>query len=306
MPIFVFKMLHPMLRTSSLLFLFLLTFCSATQAQFWKIGKKGGTGFKRSTFNPHTSLGFGAGSSHYYSLTDELGMFNRLVNDQSRFNVGGHLTRHVSKHFSIKGNLNYIRLAGNDYTFDNSALLPTTPDLRFRFRNDVVEFGLSGLLELNGNQQNYLKRNRFSPYLSAGIALVSTNPELYQLDSLGGAGLPNASWRNYADVIASDYPSNPIRNFDETIPSIGFSIPVGVGFRYRLNDFMDFGFEASLRTQLGNLFSAPKNQPAQTELTTKLLIPSEYATNLVDHYFVTQFQLIFHLDRSIDCPPIRR
>lgn len=294
-----------MLRLSSLLLVFTLLFSSATQAQFWKIGKKGGTGFKRSTFNPHTSIGFGAGSSHYYSLTDELGMFNRLVNDQSRFNVGAHLTRHISKNFSIKGNINYVRLAGNDYTFDNSKLIPTTPDLRFRFRNDIVEVGVSGLLELNGNQQNYLKRNRFSPYISAGIALVSSNPELYQLDSLGGAGIPNASWRNYSDIIASDFPTNNIRNFNETVPSIGFAIPVGVGFRYRLTDFMDFGFEASLRTQVGNLFSAPKNQPPTTEFTTRLLIPSEYATNLVDHYFVTQFQLIFHLDRNVDCPPIR-
>lgn len=295
-----------MLRLSSLLLVFTLLFSSATQAQFWKIGKKGGTGFRKSTFNPHTSIGFGAGSSHYYSLTDELGMFNRLVNDQSRFNVGAHLTRHVSKNFSIKGNINYVRLAGNDYTFDNSKLIPTTPDLRFRFRNDIVEVGVSGLLELNGNQQNYMKRNRFSPYISAGIALVSSNPELYQLDSLGGAGIPNTSWRNYSDIIASDFPTNNIRNFNETVPSIGFAIPLGVGFRYRLTDFMDFGFEASLRTQLGNLFSAPKNQPPTTEFTTKLLIPSEYATNLVDHYFVTQFQLIFHLDRNVDCPPIRR
>lgn len=295
-----------MLRLSSLLLVFTLLFSSATQAQFWKIGKKGGTGFRKSTFNPHTSIGFGAGSSHYYSLTDELGMFNRLVNDQSRFNVGAHLTRHVSKNFSIKGNINYVRLAGNDYTFDNSKLIPITPDLRFRFRNDIVEVGVSGLLELNGNQQNYMKRNRFSPYISAGIALVSSNPELYQLDSLGGAGIPNASWRNYSDIIASDFPTNSLRNFNETVPSIGFAIPLGVGFRYRLTDFMDFGFEASLRTQLGNLFSAPKNQPPTTEFTTKLLIPSEYATNLVDHYFVTQFQLIFHLDRNVDCPPIRR
>jgi hypothetical protein len=295
-----------MLRLSSLLLVCTLLFSSATQAQFWKIGKKGGTGFRKSTFNPHTSIGFGAGSSHYYSLTDELGMFNRLVNDQSRFNVGAHLTRHISKNFSIKGNLNYIRLVGNDYTFDNSAFIPKTPDLRFRFRNDIVEVGVSGLLELNGNQQNYMKRNRFSPYISAGIAIVSTNPELYQLDSLKGPGIPTASWRNYADIIASDFPTNNIRNFNETVPSIGFAIPVGLGFRYRLTDFMDFGFEASLRTQLGNLFSAPKNQPPTTEFTTKLLIPSEYATNLVDHYFVTQFQLIFHLDRNVDCPPIRR
>ena len=81
---------------------------------------------------------------------------------------------------------------------------------------------------------------------------------------------------------------------------------MGVGFRYRLNDFIDFGFEASLRTQVANLFAAPKNQPPTTEFTTRLLVPSEFATNLVDHYFVTQFQLIFHLDRSIDCPPLRR
>jgi hypothetical protein len=295
-----------MLRISSLILFLTLLFSSTAEAQFWKIGKKGGTGFRRTTFNPHTSLGFGAGSSHYYSLTDELGMFNRLVNDQSRFNAGVNLTRHISKLFSVRGNLNYIRLAGNDFTFNNSALIPKTPDLRFRFRNDIVEFGLSGILEINGNQENYIKRNRLSPYITAGISLLSTNPELYQLDSLGGAGIPDASWRNYSDIIATDYPSNPIRNFDETVPSIGFSIPVGVGFRYRLNDFMDFGFEASLRTQLGNLFAAPKNQPPKTEFTTRLLIPSEYATNLVDHYFVTQFQLIFHLDRSIDCPPIRR
>jgi len=295
-----------MLRLSSIILLFTLAFSSASYGQFWKIGKKGGTGFKRVTFNPHTSIGFGAGSSHYYSLNDELTMFNRLVNDQSRFNVGAHLTRHVGKNFSIKGNLNYIRLAGNDYTFNNSALLPKTPDLRFRFRNDIVEFGISGLLELNGNQQSILKRNRFSPYISAGISIVSTNPELYQLDSLKGSGIPGAAWRNYSDIIASDFPTNQIRNFNETIPSIGFAIPVGVGFRYRINDFIDFGFETSLRTQLGNLFSAPKNQPPKTELTTRLLIPSEYATNLVDHYLVTQFQLIFHLERSIDCPPIRR
>jgi hypothetical protein len=194
-----------MLRISSLILLVTLLFSSTVDAQFWKIGKKGGTGFKRVTFNPHTSLGFGAGSSHYYTLINELDDFNRLINNLSRFNVGGHLTRHVSKYFSIKGNLNYIRLAGNDYTFDNSALLPKTPDLRFRFRNDIVEFGLSGLIELNGNQQNYMKRNRFSPYLSAGIALISTNPELYQLDSIGGAGIPGASWRRYADIIAFSF-----------------------------------------------------------------------------------------------------
>jgi hypothetical protein len=295
-----------MLRISSILLILTLLFSSTAEAQFWKIGKKGGTGFRRTTFNPHTSIGFGAGSSHYYSENVEFLMANRLINNQSRFNGGINLTRHVSKLFSVRGNLNYIRLAGNDYTFDNSALLPKTPDLRFRFRNDIVEFGLSGLIELNGNQQNYMKRNRFSPYLTAGIALVASNPELYQLDSIGGAGIPGASWRRYSDIIATDYPINPIRNFKETIPSIAFSIPVGVGFRYRLNDFMDFGFEASLRTQVANLFAAPKEQPPKTELTTRLLIPSKYATNLLDHYFVTQFQLIFHLDRSIDCPPLRR
>ena len=295
-----------MLRKSSILLILLLAFSSTTQAQFWKIGKKGGTGFNRTTFNPHTSIGFGAGSSHYFSQPEELTMINRFVNDQNRFNIGGHLTRHISKKLSIKGNLNYISLTGNDYTFDNSAYLPKTPDLSFRLRNNIVEFGLSGLLEINGNQQNYMKRNRFSPYLSAGIALISSNPELYQLDTLGGAGIPGASWRNYSDVIESDYPTNKIRNFEETIPSIAFSIPVGVGFRYRLNDFMDFGFEASLRTQLGNLFSAPKNQPPTPELSTKLLIPTDNVSILADHYFVTQFQLIFHLDRSIDCPPIRR
>ena len=60
-----------MLRISSFILLITLAFSSATHGQFWKIGKKGGTGFKKSTFNPHTSIGFGAGSSHYYSLNDE-------------------------------------------------------------------------------------------------------------------------------------------------------------------------------------------------------------------------------------------
>jgi hypothetical protein len=100
---------------------------------------------------------------------------------------------------------------------------------------------------------------------------------------------------------------------------VGLAIPVGVGFRYRLTDDFDLGFEimhrvafsdylddvsdnrssispaTSFYTNRSTLSVAPNTLAVRN--TTKPTVVPEYSWG-VDQYFTTQIQLVYHIPKK--------
>jgi opacity protein-like surface antigen len=102
------------------------------------------------------------------------------------------------------------------------------------FKSPVTEMALTAEFNIMGYQPYNLSRP-FSPYVFAGIALFRYNPkaelngEWYQLQPLGTEG------QYLPDTDKSPYKLTQ------------FSIPMGIGFKYALNDTWNIGLEIGSR-----------------------------------------------------------
>ncbi len=125
-------------------------------------------------------IGIFGGTSNYFGETAS----SLFAVDQFRWSGGIWGQYNISKWFSARLALNYIRIAGSDI-FDN--------DLGRRqryanFRNDIMEGALT--LHFHLLQYGISKGERFSPSVYAGIAVFKHNPMariVMGLDSLTGA-----------------------------------------------------------------------------------------------------------------------
>ncbi|MEN0002800.1 MAG: DUF6089 family protein [Bacteroidota bacterium] len=101
------------------------------------------------------------------------------------------------------------------------------------FRSNIYEAALIGEFNILGYQP-YNNERMFSPYVFAGIALAWFNPraeyqgETYDLQPLGteGQGIPGR---------------------EAAYGTSTFAIPLGLGFKYSINDTWNLGFEVGAR-----------------------------------------------------------
>ena len=111
---------------------------------------------------------------------------------------------------------------------------------------------------------------------------------------------------------------------------LGVSIPFGVGFRYKISNYMDLGFDFGYRIALTDylddvtdgrnaiipasvggsmLFTDRSGEPfAANTLVNRIPLPTTVSAPKIstgpDQYFTTQIRLIYHLRNKIDCPPL--
>ena len=119
-----------------------------SNAQMWFLGQKGRKKSPFPVFKKHTSVSFGAGSSHYIGdLVPVAGLFS-VAAQTTRWNVGVNLTRHLSPNFSANLGLNYIRIAGDDSYFSPVGDWDANFLRNLHFRNDIKEFTVQAILNL--------------------------------------------------------------------------------------------------------------------------------------------------------------
>lgn len=121
------------------------------------------------------------------------------------------------------------------------------------FRNRIHELSVVAVFDLFENQSTYISRVKWTPYIFAGGALFYHNPQA-QAPATFLDGSPNpyaGQWVDlrplgtegqYSDLAASDV------NFGiKPYSNLQFSIPFGLGARFRVNEVFDIWADLSFR-----------------------------------------------------------
>lgn len=182
-------------------------------------------------------------SQYYWELGGNLGAANYLgemggeeetrkdfVSDlkfnQTRFDIGAFARYKAGQSISIKGSLNYFRIAGADSLSSN----PGRSSRNLSFRNDIIEASITGqyfFYEINDLGHTYRYRNDFRTYAFAGVSGFYHNPKTqYQ-----------GAW----------VPLQPLKTEGQFTPysKFGVGIPMGVGLYFTIEKKYRIGWELS-------------------------------------------------------------
>ncbi|MEM6843166.1 MAG: DUF6089 family protein [Bacteroidota bacterium] len=115
-----------------------------------------------------------------------------------------------------------------------------------QFRNNIKDLSLMLVYDIFPNPYTVTLRQSFTPYIFAGISVFHHNPQ----------GLvPSAAFLSPGDTLSAEQiPQSgewvalkPLRTEGNDYSNFSFSIPVGAGVRFRLNQLMDLEAEVSYR-----------------------------------------------------------
>ena len=150
----------------------------------------------------------------------------------TRYQICGYSRYKISKDFSLKGNLIYVNISGDD----SKSLNPARVGRNLNFTTNVIEASVQG--EWNFYQQSRLsgrskmlkgkkKRTDFKSYLFAGVGAFYFNPK-------GEVGGQSYALRNY-------------KTEDVSYSPIALCFPVGLGMAYTINKTIRISVDMSYR-----------------------------------------------------------
>ena len=301
----------------------ILAISNLAHGQFWFLGQQSKERYEAAKYVPYATLSLGAGSSTYVGeLLPGAAVFPYGIYS-TRWNVGVQYAKHFSRHFSYKASLSLIRLAGDDnyYNYgpnDGGKLFAANYSRNLHYRNDLKELSFVGVFDLKAQTPFRKKRPQFSPYVFLGVAAIMSNPLARSSAGVGNTAV-EAPWENLRNFTSANSPSFAGSENTSYSP-FTFAIPVGLGFRYKIDQSMDVAFEFSYRQSFSDYLDdvsdkrstmvfatyneftnrAEEKFAANTLRKVEQINPT---TNLVaspgfDSYFTTQVQLIFHIGKS--------
>lgn len=136
----------------------------------------------------------------------------------------------VNSSISYTCTFQYLRLVGDDVSNSNlgNTGMANIYMRNLHFRNDVLELAGQLRYDVFSNHEHFRKRPLYNIYLSAGIGMIYHSPQAKDSSgfwtSLRGLKTENVSYSSMSMVI-----------------------PVGVGVRYKWNNFIDIELELSYR-----------------------------------------------------------
>jgi hypothetical protein len=163
------------------------------------------------------SLEFGGmlGGSNYHG-----DVAYNLHPNESQFSGGIFFKYNFNEYWSYRPTLSYLKISGADHNFSDYKLR------NLSFRNSIYEF--SHLLEFNFHPfSNRDIHKKITFYATSGIALFTHKPEA-QL---------KGEWINLSSLGTEN----------ENYKLLQFSIPLGGGIKYALNNNLVLGFETAWR-----------------------------------------------------------
>jgi hypothetical protein len=201
----------------------------------------------RNVVNQYTTVGFGAGSSHYFGDLSPYSTFYNALYTNVRWNVNANYTKYVTPNAALRLQLSWIRILGDDYTYGQQNLdLFWQPYIRnLHFRNDIKEVAISGIFNLipqigKGGARN---RNNFTPYVTVGLGLMAHDPKatLPVTNTVGYEPIWQ-SLRQY-NTSGQNIPGNPLKPYS----LVQAVLPLGLGMRIKVNSKIDIVFEGNVR-----------------------------------------------------------
>jgi len=178
----------------------------------------------------YTSIGVSLNAMNYFGdLNPKVNFASFNIRD-TRPNLGLNITHRFFPRVSGRFALAYGRITATDK--DNANKDDANAVYRFTrnasFYNDIYEASAVAIVDLFENRNNYLKRPDFVPYVFGGVAGFYHSPKA-----------------NNQSGTAVDLQS--LKTEGVSYSKLQFSIPLGVGIRYRINRSLDASFEIGFR-----------------------------------------------------------
>ncbi|MDG1277722.1 MAG: hypothetical protein P8O16_10600 [Algoriphagus sp.] len=178
--------------------------------------------FYRYRFEEPWSISASIGPTQYFGELYSFWKYSEGVQPDWNANISFHYT--FGTHLRARGDFSYIKMSGQDPPSDPRANR-TPRNLDFRAQNwevtGIVEYYLYPVKTPNIN------RPLWNAYLFAGVGMSTNNPET-QLDG------------NWVDLRPLQLENNPYERYILVIPT-------GLGFKYKLNVYMDLTLEGNYR-----------------------------------------------------------
>ncbi len=181
--------------------------------------------FYRYRFEEPWSISASIGPTQYFGELYSFWKYNEGVQPDWNANIAFHRT--IGTNLRAKGEFSYIKMSGQDPPSDPRAFR-TPRNLHFRARNWEV----SGVIQYFWHPVKVpnIHRPLWNPYIFVGIGMSTNNPQA-QLDG------------EWVDLRPLALENNPYDRFITVFP-------MGLGFKYKLNVYMDLTFEGNYRFTL--------------------------------------------------------
>lgn len=181
--------------------------------------------FYRYRFEEPWSISAGLGPTQYFGELYSFWKYSEGVQPDWHANLSVNYV--FGTHLKSRLEGTYYKMSGSDVPSDKTAFR-TPRDLHFRAKNWEV----SGIIEYYWHpvKLNNITRHLWNPYIFAGVGVSTNNPQ---------AKLDN----NWVDLRPLQLENNPYEKYI-------IVFPMGLGFKYKLNVYMDMKFEGNYRFTL--------------------------------------------------------
>lgn len=190
----------------------------------------------------YNSIGISLNALNYYGdlspspkrISTDLGL--------TRPAIGISFTHRFGPRYQLTGSFTYGGIRGSDA---ESADPNDRANGRYRyvrnlsFRNRIKELAVVAQVDLFENMATYISRVRWTPYAYAGIAVFHHNPQA-QVPKTDLFGTPFTNAGEWVNL-------QPLHTEGKSYSLIQPAIPFGLGFRFRLNEVLDFSAEFGFR-----------------------------------------------------------
>ncbi len=160
----------------------------------------------------------------------------------TKFNIEGGIQFRANERINLKANLLLFQLSGSDQEID--------PELNTRSRglsfvSNNAELSVGTTISLFPHSARFRQRKTLNPYVTAGIGLLYFNPraEIPGVAYIPGEAAPVPLANGGKMVSLRQYQTERPNSYS----SFAFVIPVGVGVKVKVSDFLDISAEVSNR-----------------------------------------------------------
>ena len=201
-----------MKRTVTIFFILFSMLCLEANAQ----------SLYRFRFEEPWSVSLSAGPTQFFGELYSLWKYNEGIQPDYNFSLSGRYT--YGTHLKARADFTFYQISGQDHMADpKSGRIPR--NLSFRARN--FEGALITELYLKPVKLYNHARNFWNPYIFLGVGVSSNNP----------FGYYRGRW----------IPLRHLQTEGTAYPSAIITFPMGAGFKYKLNPYVDLVVEANYR-----------------------------------------------------------
>lgn len=194
--------------------------------------------------NRYQSIGATVNAMNYVGDLDPgASMISPSLN-LTKLNVGVVYLYRYASHLSLRAAFSYGRIAGDDQKSSSAIVSEDVGryERNLSFRNDIKELKGDIVYDIIGNRRGLQRRVNFTPYLFIGAAFYHHAPKTKY----------DGSWVDLQEIGTEgqnlpDDEKEKLNSYGESYSKWRISVPLGIGFRYKLARMWDLAFEIGWR-----------------------------------------------------------